>query len=51
MLSFFFGLWCINSHLKENNIVYAMMGLLSIIMALGLVVYGIYFLQKMKKIK
>jgi len=51
MLSFFFGLWCISSHLKESNIMYALLGLLSIIMALGLVVYGIYFLQKMKKIK
>lgn len=51
ILSFFFGIWCVQSHFTENNPFYAMLGLLSIVMALGLIVYGIYFLQKMKQIK
>lgn len=49
MLAFFLGIWCISSHMDTPNMFYALLGILSIIMSLGLIVYGIYFLQKMKK--
>lgn len=49
VLSFFLGIWCINLHFESYNLFYLLLGLLSIIFSLGLIVYGIYFLQKMKK--
>lgn len=49
ILSFFFGVWCLQAHLASPNLIYALLGLLGIVMSLGLIVYGIYFLQKMKK--
>jgi len=48
LLSFFFGVWCINSHFSQPHLGTLLLGLLAILMSLGLIVYGIYFLQKMK---
>ena len=49
VLSFFLGIWCISEHFDSYNLFYLLLGLLSIVFSLGLIVYGIYFLQKMKK--
>ncbi len=51
IMSFFVGILAINIHFTQDNQFYLLFGLLAILVSLGLIVYGIFFLQKMKGIK
>lgn len=50
LLSMFLGGWCLFEFAHTRRIVDLLLGLLSIAGAIGLVVYGRYFLKKLKNI-
>lgn len=51
IISFFVGVLGIHHHNTHDDKFFLLLGLLSILFSLGLIVYGIFFLQKMKGIK
>ena len=50
LLSMFLGGWCLVEFVHTRRIVDLLLGLVSIAGAIGLVVYGRYFLKKLKNI-
>lgn len=51
VISFLVGILGIYTHFNEDNKFFLLLGLLAILFSMGLIVYGIFFLQKMKGIK
>ncbi len=48
LLAFGFGAWGVYVHLTESNAGYLVMGLLSFLIGIVLIFYGINFLHKLK---
>lgn len=51
LLTFGFGAWGLYIHFSEDNFGYLAMGLVSLVLGIVLVIYGINFLQKLKHIR
>ncbi len=50
LLAFGFGVWGIYTHLSFGNVTFLIMGLVSFIIGIALIIYGINFLKKLKNI-
>ena len=50
ILSVSFGTWAIYTHTHEPEKSYLLMGVLSFVVAAALVVYGVWFLQKIRRL-
>lgn len=48
LLALGFGGWCMKSNLEQSNGTHVAFGLLSFAAAVGLMVYGAWFLRKLK---
>ncbi len=51
LTAFGFGVWGISSHFAQPNVWYLLMGVVSVVIGVALIVYGVYFLQKFKHLK
>ena len=50
LLSFGFGVWGIYTHLSFGNITFLIMGIVSFVIGIALIIYGINFMKKLKHI-
>ena len=50
LLSFGFGVWGIYTHLSYSNVTFLIMGIVSFVIGIALIIYGINFLKKLKHI-
>ena len=50
LLAFGFGAWCVSAYLRDRNDLYIGMGVTSVLAGVGLIVYGIRFRQKIKRL-
>lgn len=50
LLSVSFGIWALYTNSQEPGKAYLLMGVLSLILAAVLLVYGVWFLQKIKRL-
>ncbi|HMB90732.1 MAG TPA: hypothetical protein VKP65_07785 [Rhodothermales bacterium] len=48
VLAFGFGVWGVYTHLAESNLGFLVMGLLSFVVGIGLIFYGVNFLHKLR---
>ena len=49
-LAAFFGLWCLGQYRAADSASWLGAGLASFVVGLGLVVYGIWFVRKMRRV-
>ncbi len=49
-LCVFFGVWCVRIYLVQDGGSYAALAALSLAAAIGLVVYEVWFLRKMREV-
>ena len=49
LLSIGFGVWCLNSPLARGNQLYLAIGILSFVISVGLMIYAVKFLRKVKR--
>ena len=49
LFAFGFGLWCFLAENAPNSPVYTWLGAVSVLSGIAMVIYGKYFLHKMKK--
>jgi uncharacterized membrane protein len=45
-----FGAWSVHLHTQEPGTAWLVMGVLSLVIGVALVVYGVWFLQKIKRL-
>lgn len=50
LLAVFLGVWCLLEYSRNGQVVQALLGLLSLAGSVGLIVYGRYFMKKLKNI-
>ena len=50
LLSFGVGVWGIYTHLSYSNVTFLIMGIVSFIIGIALIIYGINFMKKLKHI-
>ncbi len=50
LLSFGFGVWGIYTHLSVGNVTFLIMGIVSFVIGIALIIYGINFMKKLKHI-
>lgn len=50
MLAFGFGGWAVYTHIARPNVVYLLLGLASGAVGVGLIVYGVKVLHKLREI-
>ena len=50
LLSFGFGVWGIYTHLSFGNVTFLIMGIVSFVIGIALIIYGINFMKKLKHI-
>ena len=50
LLSFGFGVWGIYTHLSFGNVTFLIMGVISFVIGIALIIYGINFMKKLKHI-
>ncbi|MEE9288086.1 MAG: hypothetical protein V3U69_00705 [Bacteroidota bacterium] len=50
LLAFGFGIWGINSYSVSDNTTHLSLGIISIVVGVGLIIYGREVYQKLKKI-
>ena len=50
LLSFGFGVWGIYTHLSFGNVTFLIMGLVSFVIGIALIIYGINFMKKLKHV-
>jgi len=51
LLGIFFAVWCLMEYAAENDSFYLIMFVLTLLMTFGLVIYGRWFLKKVKGIQ
>lgn len=50
LLSFGFGAWALHSYSTSQSLVDLVMGILAVVLGVGMIWYGKYFLKKLKNI-
>ncbi|RMD93559.1 MAG: hypothetical protein D6814_15490 [Calditrichaeota bacterium] len=50
LLAIGFGIWCMRAYSAASNSIYLAGSVLSLLFAVGLILYGIWFLKKLKKV-
>ena len=50
LLSFGFGVWGVYTHLSFGNVTFLIMGVISFVIGIALIIYGINFMKKLKHI-
>ncbi|MGH9341789.1 MAG: hypothetical protein ACRD1R_19920 [Acidobacteriota bacterium] len=49
LLAFWFGLWGVHYHLTYGNTGYLVMGIISLVLGVVLIIYGVWFFGKIKR--
>jgi hypothetical protein len=50
LLAVFLGGWCLNEYSRNGQVIQGLLGLLSLAGSVALIVYGRYFMKKLKNI-